>query len=881
MKIKVIFKMDRLHNCSQVLNYFFKLVTHSSPEVRFYSEKFLINAKKLRGIIFLFFKILSKSNECEGQYLFSVIFLKNLFNSELNKNSKKEIYLEIFCLIEMSVCCSAKLICVLSEIVFCTFGISLQNSLVFSSLIDNINQKLSKKILLKNKNESFYSILVVLEKITKLCLIIKKSNDLSKNYLNILEKTLKIIFIFVGKVSNLNLGKLQLSILILLTNLFKIINTYNLVTKLGQDLDSWVLIFLSIIDNIKNKDNFFDMKLELKDNILVCISKLSTLYQNEFSIYLPIFCDLALKFSDSNMNKKLSSTIEFIGSVTISTNSLIITENNKFKENLKLIFLQIISNHIIYKQKIYQFPIFVFLSKNFNFFKRLTYGNILVNSIYIKKRKIVFNCPSLFSQNTVLYPFFIYILPVVFSVIYSVINGTFVKGVFVTYCLSNIKILFSKFYTNLKDIQEKKKCLFFIDFVSFFRYQLPLKLLSKAIQLLFDVITESGIFYSHFLSFIERVLNTRGNDKDGILMFYHRNILKEQLLFCLLQKSNLNLTTFMTKINIKKIFMRILLNNFKNSEKYSRNLVKYVLSDLIITNNKSSTFFSVFDFEILNLKICLDKCVDKEFLSDFVRFGVYILSENQTEIIPYVLDIFVSLIETEKYEIIFPVFLRIFKGLLNPHIWLSNSLVKSSLEYLKIFISNKKYLYDKNEIISLCCITQTIIEDHGDKEYFFFFLLSLLNVIKFQIKFFPHFLEIFILKQNFLKNKQSKDYLYIFMILLIDEVGLYKIIELCNRIQENFFVSLNKNILFTFFQVFVEKLITNDIRFLKKIIGKICRQIILFSKIFENDINITKKINFENNFRFKNTYSVNKYNIIYTYEPFFILDELIERISFF
>jgi hypothetical protein len=888
--------MSYLVNSSYVLKYFFKLITHTLSEARFYSEKFLFKAKNIRGIIFFFLKFISNENECEETYIFSVIFLKNLFNLELKKDLKKEKYITINCLVDISASCSTKLINVLSEIIFHSFQCNLENSFVIKFLINNINQKLSGKIFLHNKHEFFYSILIILEKITKLISNINSSNDFTTDYLKLLEKTLKNIFFFVGKISILNPSKLQLKVLILLTNLFKIINTYILITCLGEDLDNWLLIFLFILDNTKNKDNLFDVKLELKENILNCMSSLSLSYQNEFSIYLPILCNQALHFSNLKINKKLFATIELLESIFISTNSLIIFRNNNFEENLRSLLLQIISNHIIYLQKIYEFPIFVFSNGNFNFLKRLMYGNMLVNSVCIKKRKIIFNYPNLFFQTSVFDHLLLYMLPIVFSVIYSVINGTFLKGIFVTYCLPNIKILFNKLYINYENIQENKNTFFFIDFISFYRYQLPIKLLSNTINLLFDLLVKKEILYSHFLSCIERILNIRGNNENGILLFYYNKVSIEQIFISLIKKTNLKNFTFMTKINIKKLFMRMFLNQLINKETHEDSLNRYILGEFIKLNDKNYIFFSIFDFEIINLKICLNKTICKDFLHGIIKFGICILSENQTEMIPYVLDIFVSLIETERYASILPIFVRIFKGLLNPHIWQSNFLVKSLLRYLRAFILNTKHTYSKYEVISLCCIIQTIIDNHIDKEYFFYFLISFLNIFDFQINLFPHFLELFTSNQYFLK-KQSKYYLYLFTVFLVGKIGFNKMMELCDMIQKNFFIYIlekfscnfiilkknrpNKDIFYQFFEIFIDRFLTNNIIFLKKIIGKIFRQIIFSYKIFENEINLIDENNFESSFRFKKLLFVNNKYSNYNHKSFFLLDKLIRNVSLF
>ena len=888
--------MNSLNSSLDALSYFFKLIIHSSSEIRFYSEKFLNNIKKIPGLVFLLLKFISKRDEHEGIYFFSVIFLKNLFFSDFKKNLKKEKFVVINCLIEISASCSTNLINVLTEIIFYTFDFNLENKFAFSFLIDTINQKLTKKIILKNKYEFFYSILTILEKITKLYLIINKHSDLSNDFLNIFEKTIKSIFTYIGKISDSNLNKFQLKVLILLTDLFKTINTNNLVTCVGKNLDSWMLIFFFILDNMKHKDELYDIKLKLKESILNCICELSILYQNEFSIYLPILCDMTLKLSISKINKKIPASIKLLESLNISTNNLIIFRNIIFIKNLKSVFLQIISNHVIYHQKIHYFPIFVYLSGNFNFLKRLIYGKKLVNSICIKKRKRIFKSPELFSQISISHSFLLYMSTITFSTIFSVINGTFIKGVFITYCLPNLKALFHKFYINYVNIEEKRKFLFFTDFISLYRYQLPIKLIFTTANLLFDLLIENEIVCSHFSSSMERILNIRGNDKDGILMFYCSKISKEQLFSFLLRKMNLNVITFMTKMNLKKLFMRSLLNNFANKETFSEDLLKYIIGNFTMVNNKRNNFYSIFDFEILNLLICLNENINKTFLNEIIRFGIGILSENQCEIIPYALDMFVSLLETKKYDLFFPIFLRVFKGLLNPHIWISTSLIKSLLRFLKTFILKKEHVYNKHEIVSLCCIIQSLIDCHSDKEYFFCFLISFLNVIEFQPNFFPHFLELFISKQNFFKKKQAKNYLYLFTILLVGKIGLSKMIKMCNSIQKNLFIRLlelfssnftllkkdttNQYILFKFFEIFIGKFLTNDFVFLKKIVGKIFRQISIFSRIVDNDNKLIEEEDSENTFRFKNIFSVNNYSI-HSYKSFFVIDKLIESIFLF
>nr|UXY88132.1 exportin-2 [Cryptomonas curvata] len=890
--------MKNIGKSLDILSYFFKLNINSSSESRFYSEKFIIRTKKTRGIIILLFKFLSIKNESYVVLVFSVIFLKNLFKSKLDKYFKIKNDLIVNCLIDISAFYPIKLISPLNEIILQKIEINSQNVSNFNIFFEKINHKLSNKILSKFNNESFYSILSILEKITIVCSNITNITFIFENYLKTLEKTLNYILSLVGKISDLHPTKLHLKVINLFINFFKEVNKFNLITPVGRDLDNWVLIFLFILHKSKHNHILVKAQLKLSENIISVLSGLSFSYQNEFSIYLPILCNLGLKMSKFIKTKKLSSSIELISTVNTSANNLIILKNSYFKDKLNFFLLQIISNHISVKESFFFLPIFVFSKEKFNFTKRLSYANILVNNICIKKRKLIFNFPKFYFEYDVTYSFLLFISPIVFYSIYSIINGTYIKGIYVTFFLPNTKILFNNFIKNHNIFNEKKKNISFIDFVSFFRYQLSVKLLFKASNLIFRKIIEDENLDSHSLSGLERILTLRGNYETGILLFCNSNKCQEDLLLFLLKKLKIDKATYMIKLNIKKLFMKIILNNFKYNEIYRNITFKYILS--ILENffkNKADNFLAIYDFEIINLKIFSHSNIDKILLTEILRFGIYSISDNQVDVFPYIFDTFASIISIGQYDISFTVFVRFFRSLLNPHLWFSKPLVRSLVGYLNAFILNEKYIYNKYEIVSLCCIIQTIIIEHCDTEYFFYFLISFFRIIEKQKNILPHFLEILISNQKFFLTKQSKNYFYIFVILSIDKIGLDKIIEISNKIRKNILINLfeifsskfifllknaeNRKLFFILIEIIFGKILTSNLIILKKIIGKIFRQIICFSKILEKQPKFTEINNFNNSVRFKINHPINSNYLVLTKKATFILDKINESILTF
>ena len=890
--------MKNIDKSLDILSYFFKLNIYSSSESRFYSEKFIIKTRKIHGIIILLLKFLSKKNETYTVSVFSVIFLKNLLKSKLDKYFKIENDLIVNCLIDISAFYPIKLISPLNEIILQKIEINLQNVSGFNFLFEKINNKLSNKILSKLNNESFYSILSIFEKITIICSNFTKATFFFENYLRILEKTLNNILSLVGKVSESYPTKLHLKVINLLINLFREVNKFNLITPVGRDLDNWVVIFLFILHKTKHIHYLVNAKLKLRENIISVLSGLSFSYQNEFSIYLPILCDLGLKMSKFVKTKKLSSSIELISSVNASANNLIILKNSYFKEKLNFFLLQIISNHISFKESLFFLPIFVFSNESFNFTKRLSYASMLLDNICVKKRKLIFNSPKFNLEYDFTYSFLLFISPIVFHTVYSVINGTYIKGIYVTFFLANTKILFSNFIINRNGFKEKKIYFSFIDFVSFFRYQLSVKLLIKTSNLIFKKIIEDDNLDSHSLSGIERILTLRGNCETGILLFSDNIKYQENLLGFLLKKLNIDQCTYMIKMNIKKLIMKIILNNFKNNEFYKNITFKYISS--ILENffkNRVDNFLTIYDFEIINLKIFSQSIIDKILLTEILRFGIHAISDNQAELFPYIFDTFASIISIGLDNISFTVFVRFFRSLLNPHLWFSRPLVRSLVGYLNAFILNEKYIYNKYEIISLCCIIQTIIIEHCDTEYFFYFLISFFCVIEKQKNILPHFLEILISNQKFFITIQSKNYFYIFIILLIDKIGFDKIIEISNKIRKNLLINLfeifsskfifllknvqNRNLFFLLVDIIFGKILTSNIIILKKIIGKIFRQIICFSKILEKQPNFTEINNLNNSVRFKFNHPIHCNYLVLNKKATFILDKVNESIHTF
>ena len=69
----------------------------------------------------------------------------------------------------------------------------------------------------------------------------------------------------------------------------------------------------------------------------------------------------------------------------------------------------------------------------------------------------------------------------------------------------------------------EKNFVYFIDLISFYRYQLSIKKIQKLIKTILEKKVDKFKIKNHFFNFIERILSTKGNDGNGIQLLELNN----------------------------------------------------------------------------------------------------------------------------------------------------------------------------------------------------------------------------------------------------------------------------------------------------------------------------------------------------------------------
>nr|UXY87146.1 exportin-2 [Cryptomonas sp.] len=853
---------------SIIFSYFLKLFVHHSPETRFYTEKFILKLKGNSGIIFIILKFLSNQTEYLNFSLFLIILLKNLFESKSENLTSYEKHLILQCLVDILVCCPMNLFNKINKSILNIFEFGFHNIshnyLFFNRIID----KLSMKLIGKNKQEFFYHILSILEIFICSYLETKKTYFGTDSYLRILEKCLLELFIKIGKIDSLHINESHFNSVNSLSKLFRLINKHFLVTFLGKDMDNWILIFLFLLNNEDTRRT--DLAIKLNQNIITSITDLSFVYQNEFSIYLPIFCYFGLKRSNFYIIQTSTIIVNSIISINSSANNSIIFQNKKFREKVGLLLFQLITYHIDLKKEFSPFPIVVFSDENFNFIKRFKLAFILITSVDIRKRKSIFLPNQLFYITCNLqYPFLVFIFTTVVSILYSNVNGTSIKGIYTTYEFSLFKNLFNYLIEGCGKLIDKKFFISYVDLTALFRYQFSLKIITKSTNYILKASLENKNLTSHSLFTLEKLLCIRGNSETGIIMFFHGNICGGDFLSFLLTKIDGHKFTDTFYQNLKKLFLRIFLNNLET------NKIRVVIETYILNNfkkvqqEKKTNILSLYDFEILNLIIFSSKTIDINLTTEFLRVGIDLVIENQLDMFPYIFDTFASIVEAGGYDAIPQIFSQVLKCIFNPHIWSSKILIKSLLGYLKIFIIDKKYKFDKQEIISICCIIQIILPENIEVECFLTFLIFFLDTLENQSEFIPHLMESLLNNRKYIIKRQFSNSMYIFLILLVGKIGVKKTILACNLIQKNFLFNLFEtltsqflnsctkyeydDILYRFSEIFFENILKSEVANLECFIGRIIRHITCFLKILEKKNKECYTDDFDKQIRFKKT----------------------------
>nr|UXY86724.1 exportin-2 [Cryptomonas paramecium] len=746
--------MKKIETSYKILTYFFGLVSIGFSDNRFYSENFLFKTKNIRGIFFLFIKILSCLNLKNHFTKHFVIFLKNIVGQK--KFSTKTCFFALNYLVNIFLIIP-KMFNEASYIFLFLFKYNVKCSSIVNFLFINLIKKFLFKI--NYKKYTLQSIIFVLYNVFSTSL--KSKHILITQYSKILQSIITKLFFVIANCSKIDyLRRIRLKYIKYLVKLFKNINYYYLFYE-EKNLYNWIIVFFFIL-NIYSND--FDSKkkiAKLKFFILNILYKICYHYHDKFFIYLPILCKLILKFPYKK-KKKFKNSIEILILINAIDKS-IMNSNNNFKKKFEILLLQIISNHTEMNGKLKYCSLYIFSRQNFNFQSRIKCTSDLVNSILFQKEDINFFLKtSSDCKLSILYC--LHISFFTFYTIFYLINFSHTKGIRVTYyIIKRTKFLHEILFEYFKNFEMKKKESIYFDFFSLFSYQSSVKILSRIFFACNFVCSAKNL--AHQILFIKYILDIKGSNKEETIMWYNNMLYQKNIFLYTLIKLKENEISFINNVYTKSLFMKIVLRSLQKKKIHKPLFRLWILSILeFFLQNENQLEFQ-YDFEILNIMInCLIKTENINFLHNIYK-DLFYISNDQISNFPYFLDIFSIALVYNKSSSNVKFFVQIFRNLFNPHLWCLKFLIKPMINYLKIFNASKFYKINEQEFRSICCIIQLIDWDSLEKSHFLSFLLNFLNIINEKEKFLIHFVELFLGNENQLLLKNRKNF-FSFLILL-------------------------------------------------------------------------------------------------------------------
>ncbi|AEA38763.1 hypothetical protein CPARA_1gp105 (nucleomorph) [Cryptomonas paramecium] len=374
--------MKKIQASYRILTYFFNLVNVGFFDNRFYSETFLFKIKSIRGIFFLFFKILCFLNSKNSFIKYFMIFLKNILREK--KFSTRTCFFVLTYLVDIFLNIP-ELPQKFNRVLLFVFKYNVK----YASIINFLFISMVKKFIFEIGHITYkpYSIIFVLYSVFSASL--RTKHIFIAQHLKILQSIVTKVFFTIANYSKIGyLRKIHLKYIKCLVKLFKNIN-YHYLFYQEKNLYNWIIVFFFILNTYSHNFSLKKKITKLKLFVLNILYKICYHYQNKSLIYLPILCKLILKFPYKEKNKKFKDSIETLILVN-SIDKSIINNNNNFKKKFEIFLLQLISNHVDIDGKLKYCPLCVFSQQSFNFQKRIKYTNDLINSVLFQKEDVNF-----------------------------------------------------------------------------------------------------------------------------------------------------------------------------------------------------------------------------------------------------------------------------------------------------------------------------------------------------------------------------------------------------------------------------------------------------------------------------------------------------------
>ena len=764
---------------------FFYLNNNFSHNIfcRNFSENILINFSIDHNSLFFLLKLLTQNFNFKKESEWLLIFMKRtiLFFSKTYTKFNHCKLIEAF--IEVSICSKNKIYHLIEENLEIIFNLNKKRRNLEKFIYLKVSRIVREKLASKRPSDYTQSILCLFS-----TLILSSKDILNDIILNSLSWQVSDFFLKISNFDLIYVGNQQLNCLMLIEKIFKKIKTYNLCPKMSFDI---LIHFLIIFLNIHFSTNFpflFEKSFWSSiGNFENRFSKSVQNFENEVVTVVPVFLtffflDLKYKFFYFNNSK-----IVFLNFLFLTDSFQRIISHTLSKNLVFLVFKNLLSLAEISKpESVGQLKIFS-QEKKFNRVDKTLNLNRILYSVEIKKKK----SPYFFNIMDFIHSFFSKTCDISakISVFYSIsfLVGNSLSGVNITrYNLEIKKELYNLVEVDLVEKFEKN-FVYFIDLISFYRYQLSIKKIQKLIKTILEKKVDKFKIKNHFFNFIERILSTKGNDGNGIQLLELNNYFLTEtidIFYFSIQNKNYSKNSIQWFL---KLLMRITSGFTETSEKnrnFTNNIILLVLKNIDTERcGLHSTFFLI---ETIFFILKNFTNIHKDLGMGIINFSHNIILKNQIELLPYVFEIFSNYEVFQDENFFEKILYRLFCGICNPHVWNNKILVYSMLRFLNSFVTRFSRSLSNKDTINILKILTCLIKYYNQSgtQLFKKYFKTLRNLPRF-LNFLPHVFE----KLDFFKNpiefKKKQKFFLIFFFVNLTNFDLLLLEKLINKVKVN------------------------------------------------------------------------------------------------
>lgn len=748
----------------KVLLFFIRSSLSPFLKYQIFSEIFFNKLVENPSFSLLILKLISKENGGSDLTLNSSIFFKNtilLGGTIIDKNIASKLFPN---LISVTFSLPLRISQQFSEFIPNFVMRNYHPSQIFF-LLKNIATRLDSKLNLLNKGEYF---ILILSSFFGLFFCSIKKNEESSEFFLILEEMDRILYKFGEIFFDIHPFFFGNSHLIYISEIclnLKKIQSHQIGKKTIFNLKNWMILLISLSYSPFRKKNFFKREhLHILDSIYEFVKDIFLKYEEDVILFVPPFCWLAFKLL---LQEKIfgQSFFPFILSILSSSQSKIFSKDHRsffFFLSLfyKLLLVGFFSNlpffstikFISYKGKWGYLERSKFahkLSVPFRILRENFYSQFLVQ-LKLKKGDI-----SEIDYKDLQY----------LSIILKV-NGDSLKGNRVTLFIPSLPKFFFSLSKNFIENQKSQIWSKFFDFFTLFRYQIPLKSLVQIFFFFLGNSEEKKLTNFHSLFWFERTFCLRGNDGFGTLMFEpedQKKILVSRFLNSVLLKK---ITTECPFYVFKKLLLRLIGNRFLGKEffHFSSSVDFKVLE--FLSKNCQNELSIRYTMEFLLFFLFSSYPIKATLFYDIFQFGSAVITQEISQLIPYLFDIFSSPLILRKDKIFQDFLEKLFLGILNPHVWIIRNLQKPMLRFVRKYMEEETLNLNKKTLASVMTLFQYLFFCIKDTEIVFEILKIILE--KKNFNFIPRIMEVTI---EVIQNTNSINFIFQTIILIIDLIG--------------------------------------------------------------------------------------------------------------